>query len=173
MKQYLPLILSPLILRYAWKLVKYAWPFIKVGCGLIYFYYSNRDKAKQFAFINPRKGVTPMAEQFGIKETKEVIALVLDIALAFVAAKTDDGVINTADLPKFLAPVMEIPQAVEGITQIPAELKDFHESEMAEIKDYVIQKAAAIPGIETKWLKVASGCLTIARGGIEIWDAFK
>ena len=114
-----------------------------------------------------------MTELYGIKETKEVIGVILDIALATVASFTDDGKFNAADLAKYLPAIVALPEAISGCTLIPAEIKDFHEGEMEELKAYVIEKAKAIPGIEAKWLKVASGCLTIARGGLEIADAFR
>ncbi len=114
-----------------------------------------------------------MEEIYGIKETKEVIGVVLDIALATVGAFTDDGKFTISDLGKYLPAIVELPEAISGCTMLPAELKDFHESEVEEIKLFVIEKAKAIPGIEAKWLKVASGCLTIARGALEIADAFR
>lgn len=155
------------VLPFFARLVKCAWPFIKLAAE----YYCLRHNKKRYEPFT-RKDFT-MPNTIGVKEFKEALAPVIDVALALVAAKLDDGKINTADLPKFLPSVMEIPAAIEGCTEIPAELKDFHSEDMEEIKAFVIEKAKNVPGIEQKWLKVVSGALKIIDGGLEIGDAFR
>lgn len=172
MKLYFLLIGFPLYLRWFYRAVKFLFPLIKFGANS--WLAKHTKQVSKHALNKPlSQGGIYMTELYGIKETQEVIGVVLDVALATVSAFTDDGKFTTADLTKYLPAIMEIPEAIAGCTMLPAELKDFHEGEMEELKAFVIEKAKAIPGIELKWLKVASGCLTIARGGLEIADAFR
>lgn len=165
---YYVLIVFPFLLKYSWQLVKFLlWPLIKLAANK---YLSRHNLLGK---NTPTKEVKTMTNTIGIKEFKEALAPVIDVALALVAAKLDDGKINTADLPKFLPSVMEIPAAIEGGTMIPTELKDFHSEDFEELKAFVIEKAKNVPGIEAKWMKVVSGALKIIDGGLEIADAFR
>ncbi len=168
MKSFL-LIAFPFLVKYFLQLVKLLfWPVIKL-LAKRYLLRNNKLVDNQLTTHE----VTRMANTIGVKEFKEALAPVIDAALALVAAKMDDGKINTADLAKFLPAVMEIPAAIEGCTEIPAELKDFHAEDFEDIKAFVLEKAKNIPGIEAKWMKVVSGALKIIEGGIEVGDAFR
>lgn len=72
----------------------------------------------------------------GIKETKELVkfGLVLGKALAEALA---DGKVDLTDALKFLPVLRELKDAVEGIDQVPTELKDLDDAEKKELLEYI------------------------------------
>lgn len=69
-----------------------------------------------------------MESRVGIKESMELIELILSCADAITNAKRD-GVINWFDLPKFAPVVMAAKKAVDGSDKIDDELKDLNAEE--------------------------------------------
>lgn len=69
-----------------------------------------------------------MESRVGIKESMELIDLILSCADAITNAKRD-GVINWFDLPKFAPVVMASKKAVDGSDKIDDELKDLNAEE--------------------------------------------
>jgi len=63
----------------------------------------------------------------GIKELKEVVKAAISIGEALA-----DG-IGIEDV----AALLDLPAAIEGITQVPAEVGDLDESERKELQDYI------------------------------------
>ena len=107
-----------------------------------------------------------------IKESKEVLACMLDLGEGFYKSMADDGKINQADIVNFLPTLMSLPVAIEGATLVPAELKDLDASELLEIKEMVLAKLSGIAGIEDKWLVVATESINIAISAIKIAKEF-
>ncbi len=82
-----------------------------------------------------------MSEAKGVKETKELISLGIALEKAVVAAKAD-GKIDINDLPLLLAVLPKLQPAIDGIDQIPAELKDLSAPEAADVVAYVMAELA-------------------------------
>ena len=112
-------------------------------------------------------------QAFGIQETKDVIIFGMDVAIGVGSSLADDGKITGGDAHKFTPALFSLPGAITGIDQLPKELAELNEAEMEEIKALVLEKGAAIPGIQEKWLKVAAGAIKAAQGIREILVAVK
>ena len=106
------------------------------------------------------------------KESKEVLACMLDLGEGFYKSLINDGKIDQADIINFLPTLMSLPIAIEGANLIPAELKDIEASDLVEIKDMILAKLGNLAGIEEKWLIVAQGSINIAIEAIKIAKAF-
>lgn len=73
----------------------------------------------------------------GIKETKE--ALRFGIALGEgVAASLIDGKVTFLDAVNFYSALMAAGDAIKDASQIPSELADLSEEEIAELKEFVM-----------------------------------
>lgn len=66
--------------------------------------------------------------KFGVKESLELVDLILAIAEAIKQAKKD-GVVNWFDLPKFAPVVMAAKKAIDGSDLIDEELRDLSAEE--------------------------------------------
>jgi hypothetical protein len=108
-----------------------------------------------------------------VKETLEVIALGLEVARAIGASLSDDGKINFADLAKFGEVAKAIMPAIADIKLVPQEITSLNETGMEEIKIFILDRAKEIPGINEKWLTVASGALKMGMGLLEVIEAMK
>lgn len=90
-----------------------------------------------------------MSEAQGIKETKEVLALVNSLSLLIIS-KAKDGVQvqDGMDIASALFSDGEIKTAVaaavDGITKVPAELRDLNAQEITEL---VVMEAMLVPQI--------------------------
>jgi hypothetical protein len=104
-----------------------------------------------------------------IKETKEAIKFGMAVGAGVFQSLKDDGKITLADASNFFGAVLELPTAIMGANQIPAELSDLSDSELVEIRDMVL---SSLPGIGDKWLQVAKGALSIAGGALTVYSAF-
>lgn len=71
-----------------------------------------------------------------IKETKEVLALAFAIGKAFINAKTDNGEFDAGDIKHFIALFPVLSPAFEGISNLPAELKDLDSDEIKELMTF-------------------------------------
>lgn len=80
-----------------------------------------------------------MAEEYGIKETKEVVGFAVELANG-VGKSLEDGKWDIGDFVHFMDALMMAPAAIQGITSVPAELGDLSQPEIQEISDYVIEE---------------------------------
>lgn len=67
-----------------------------------------------------------------IKETKELVRFVAATALALRLSYADKK-LDVRDVPHFLTPGTLLPAAISGAGEIPTELRDLTEEEIAEI----------------------------------------
>jgi hypothetical protein len=116
---------------------------------------------------------TFMVGQYDIANTKEVLALGLTLTADVIAAYADDKKVNLADWPKFTNLGVLVVPAIKDIRMVPKELGDIQESELIELKEFVIAQGKDIPGINEKWLKVASASLKMGLGLLEMIEAFQ
>ena len=72
----------------------------------------------------------------GIKELKELVKFGLKLGEALGKA-LEDGKINLVDALKFLPVLKDLKIALEGASEIPAELKDLDEAELQELKVFI------------------------------------
>ena len=79
-------------------------------------------------------------EQFGIKETKEGLDFLFDIADAVIDSLEGDGKITIRDAPKFLKPMRTAMGGVGGIQDIPKELADLSSAELDELCAHVSKR---------------------------------
>jgi len=75
-------------------------------------------------------------KMYGIKETKEVLLLVIAIAQS-VKAAGEDGKFSIADLPQFIAPLTLIPAAITDINMVPKEIRELDDEEIAELQEAI------------------------------------
>lgn len=69
----------------------------------------------------------------GVKELKELCVF---LALCVTAEQevAADGKVDLSDAPKALAPLMALPAALAGVTEVPAEIKDLDVTEAEELR---------------------------------------
>ena len=72
----------------------------------------------------------------GLKETKEVLDLVITLGKGIEASMEDDK-ITLGDLPNFFNVLFQIVPAIEGIDQVPMEFKLASDEEAEELKQYL------------------------------------
>lgn len=77
-----------------------------------------------------------MEKKFDVKNTKEVIVLVLKSGEA-VKKSLEDGKMDVADTANFFPIISLIQPALEGISLIPSEIKDLDAEEAQELIDLV------------------------------------
>ena len=75
-------------------------------------------------------------EKLGIKETKEAVTLIARVAKVADDAYADEK-IGIDDLGHLMALVPVAGSGAEGISSVPAELKDLDETEEAELEAHV------------------------------------
>lgn len=70
-----------------------------------------------------------------MKDIKELKELCVFLALVVTAQQkaSADGAINMADVPHLMGPLMALPAALAGVSEIPAEAKDLDPAEAAEL----------------------------------------
>lgn len=93
----------------------------------------------------------------GIKNTQEIISLAVSLSLAVKGAQAD-GKINAADVGQLISVVPTIAPALEGINEIPHELKDLDAEELETIKSQVMSAVGQISG--EKATRIAQHSLT-------------
>jgi len=76
----------------------------------------------------------------GIKETKEVLACVLDFSEGIAVSLDNDGEIGWEDAINFVGALKSIPSAFAGISEVPAELSDLTPEEIEELVTYVVEE---------------------------------
>lgn len=65
-----------------------------------------------------------------LKETSELVLWIAHLANT-MGEVLEDGKISLLELPKFYAPIMGMPAAIQGMKELPAELKDVSKEELA------------------------------------------
>lgn len=105
----------------------------------------------------------------GIQETKDVLLFGMALGNAIYASVADDGHVTLGDAANFVPAISAMPDALKNISEVPKELKDLDENELAEIRELVLSK---IPDIGDKWLIVARESINIGISGMRIYGAF-
>ena len=102
-------------------------------------------------------------EKFGIKELSEAVVFGIQAAESVGAALADG--IDMSDLVTLLPVVMSAPSALAGITEIPAELSDISEEEIAAIVELVNANLGSVDNEKAKavGLKAVQLSLIIAQ----------
>jgi hypothetical protein len=72
-----------------------------------------------------------------MKDLKEVLVLLFSLSAAVVNAKANDGKIDIQDLPLLLGPMMNLPAAAEGISNVLPQWKNASDDERAELINYI------------------------------------
>ena len=84
----------------------------------------------------------------GTEDLKQLVIFVCKLAMAFVKT-LEDKKFNLLELVNFVPAVAALPGAVEGIENVPLELKDLDDAEKDELVDAVIE-AFDIPNDEVE-----------------------
>ena len=69
------------------------------------------------------------------QELKDVLAFALSVHMAYDKAKAD-GKIDLTDLPLAVGPIMKLLPAIDGISKVPAELKDLTDEERDALMEW-------------------------------------
>lgn len=101
--------------------------------------------------------------EVGIENTKKAMGSVEGLVSAVRQSKQNDGVINIKDAPLFIAPLIALPDAISGVDEIPAELRDLDQFESQELEQ-AFGKIVNDP----RYRKVFYGLLLIGDGIQEI-----
>lgn len=72
----------------------------------------------------------------GIQETKEVLKVAAEIGNG-VGIALQDGKFELSELALFVGALIDLPNAIQGIQQVPVELKDLDETERLELLNYM------------------------------------
>lgn len=105
----------------------------------------------------------------GIKESLEVESFLLGIGQS-VQKSLEDGKFEVSDALHFVTPLMLLQPALEGIGQVPAELKDLDMVEGMQLVDNAIAK---LPSLSAKHVKIIKAALKIVLDGVELYNAVK
>lgn len=105
----------------------------------------------------------------GIKESLEVENFLLAVGQA-VAKSYEDKKLEVSDALNFVAPIMLLQPALEGVGQVPAELKDLDAVEGMQLVDNAMAK---LPGLSEKAVKVVKASLKLLLAGAELVSALK
>jgi len=71
----------------------------------------------------------------GIKETKELLGFLLGLSNA-LGESLEDGKVTLIDIASLATPLLDAPEALTGLTEIPSELSDLDDAEREEILAY-------------------------------------
>jgi hypothetical protein len=74
---------------------------------------------------------------YGIEELKDCVKAICGLGNGISAALADDGKITIGDYYKFIGPLIKLPAAITGISEVPKELADLTEQEKDEIIELV------------------------------------
>ena len=98
-----------------------------------------------------------MAGQYGNKETKEAFVGAAKLFKAFALAKENDGKIDVSDLPLLIDPMIYLPTAISGLSEVPKESSEFDPAETQEILDAVVAEIGPISNEKLKRLVARHG----------------
>lgn len=107
----------------------------------------------------------------GIKDTKEVLALGAALTRVVFEAKRNDGVIDIKDLPLVITTLPTITPALDGVSNILAEIKDLDQQELKELIDYTKEQFSGT--VEDQALDTIIDVLNIAKHAHNIWARYK
>ncbi len=109
----------------------------------------------------PEAPVMEPAVETGVKETKEVLdlALVVESVLREVLA---DGKIGFLEVLKILKIRSALNPAIEGLAQVPAELKDLDAAEAAELTTHVMSQLGVESGKAVQIVEASLSLVTAA-----------
>lgn len=85
-------------------------------------------------------------EKKGLKETLELLDCLKDVGV-IVASISKDGKFNSSDLPELMKVIDLVGKAVEaikGVSEVPAEIKDLDAAEIAQIGAKALEAFQAI-----------------------------
>lgn len=74
--------------------------------------------------------------KLGTQDLEEAVDFAFNLADG-IEKSLEDGKISLGDSPKFLKSLMSAPKAIEGINNVPVEIADLDEFELARIVDKV------------------------------------
>lgn len=106
----------------------------------------------------------------GINEFLDVIDVGLLAGKGIFASLKDDGKITATDYVNFFPAVMQAPDALTGITSVPAELADLQVEEVAILEKHILSR---VPEVGSKWMEVASASFQIGAGIVKLLKALK
>jgi len=106
---------------------------------------------------------------YGIKETKDIVELMLSVTGGFAQSLKDDGKLTLMDIQHFSNALFMLPDAFSGITNVPLELGELDQSELEELRELVISK---MPDVGDKWESVAVHSILAAWNIYEVVKAF-
>jgi hypothetical protein len=95
-----------------------------------------------------------------IKNTQELVKLVVALSSVLKNAQSD-GKVDLNDLVLLVGIIPFVGPAIEGISDIPEELKDLDATEIAELSAEIAQLVGGVAG-DTKYVGVAEHALKAA-----------
>lgn len=104
-----------------------------------------------------------------VKNLKEVIDLALTGVEVVVKAK-QDGKLDAADLGLLIQLVPAVGPAIDGIGEIPAELKDLDSAEAQELVAHVMAKLVID---DPKAVAIINASLKLVVGGLDLYKALQ
>lgn len=75
----------------------------------------------------------------GIQETKDLVIVAISLGNALGKAMADKK-FNLADVGAFIDPMLNLPAALAGISEVPSEIEDMDEAERIELFETVKEK---------------------------------
>lgn len=107
----------------------------------------------------------------GSPETDELVAGLADVYNG-VKGSLKDGKLDASDVSHFLPLLQSLPKAVEGISKVPAELKDLDSAEGAALLAKVAEKIGL--GAEPAKVRlVVEGSFKVVEGGLKILEGVR
>jgi len=94
---------------------------------------------KKEVIMNPVEEPKKPVIEIGIEETKQVVSFGTALANALIQA-FKDGKLNFTDLPLLMSPFMKLFPAISGINNVPSEIDNLSETELAELKKQVTEE---------------------------------
>lgn len=107
----------------------------------------------------------------GTPETNDVALAIVDFVKASKAAY-QDGKLDFSDASHFLPLTQSLPKAIEGVSQVPAELRDLDSEEGAKLLALV----AAGVGLDSEPAKVRAiveGSFLMIEGGLKVLEGVR
>lgn len=86
--------------------------------------------------------------QYGVDNTKEVLALAFEVASTVKKARKNGGKFDLSDLPLVMAIIPKIEPAFKDIGDVPKEIKDLDNAEAAELQNFIMSRFGELVGRE-------------------------
>lgn len=106
-----------------------------------------------------------MGEQYGVKETKDVVVLIAKSVMAGRAIAADKKV-DWNDLSHFMSVAPSLIGALDGIQHVPNEVSNLSMEEVEEILDHL--KSELVIDDDAKAKEVLEGAVEMVKGGSRI-----